>query len=113
MPDGIRLDFPFHFRGDRIFKNKKGKVRRRVTVEVLEGDVKSAFDRASRALVEAGYKPKGSRKGDPATKQSQAFTKKGKSAISLASNVKVGKKPANPNALGLVSFEWTPTAATE
>lgn len=107
LPVDVQLAFPFQLRGDRIFTNKKGKVRRRVTIELLEGSAGDAFASASQSLVAAGYKAKGQPKGEPTTRQSQAFTMKGKPSIALVSNADVGTKPANPDAVGLVSFEWT------
>jgi hypothetical protein len=113
LPGGIEVTFPFHLRSDRFFTNKKDKLRRRVTLELLEGDAGTAFDSASQSLVAAGYKAKGEPKGEPTTRRLQAFTKKGQPSILLASNFGVGDKPANPAAVGLVSFEWTPPGATK
>lgn len=113
LPVDIRLAFPFHLRSDRIFTNKKGKLRRRVTMELLEGQAGAAFESASQSLVAGGYKPKGVAKGDLTARSSQTFTQKGKPSIVLVSNVNVGAKPANPDALGLVSLEWTPPRAKQ
>lgn len=107
LPADVQLSFPFQLRSDRIFTNKKGKVRRRVTIEFLEGSAGDAFVSASQSLEAVGYKAKGKLKGESTTRQSQAFVMKGKPSITLVSNVNVGKKPANPEAVGLVSFEWT------
>jgi hypothetical protein len=111
LPGDIEVAFPFHLRSDRIFTNKKDKLRRRVTLELLEGSAGAAFDSASQSLVAAGYKVKGEPKGKATARQSQGFTKKGQPSIVLISNVDVGAKPANPAAIGLVAFEWTPPGA--
>lgn len=110
LPADIELAFPFHLRSDRIF-TKKGKLRRRVLIELLEGNAGDAFASASQSLAAAGYQPKGKPKGEPTGRQSQAFTKKGHPSIVLVSNVNVGTKPANPGAVGLMAFDWTPPGA--
>ncbi|MGN7726625.1 hypothetical protein ACTJIL_12535 [Luteimonas sp. 22616] len=111
LPSELQVQFPFHLRSDRIFTNKKGTVRRRVTLETLNGTAQEAFESASQSLVAAGYKAKGKLKGSPDKKQAQSFARKGQPSIALVSSVDVGSKPANPDAIGLVYFEWTPQGA--
>lgn len=111
LPGDLQMQFPFQLRSDRIFTNKKGAVRRRVTLETLSGTAPEAFDSASQSLIAAGYKSKGKLKGAPDKKQAQYFVRKGYPTIALVSNVDVGKKPANPQSTGLVYFEWTMPAA--
>lgn len=111
LPGDVQLQFPFQLRSDRIFTNKKGTVRRRVTLETLSGTAPEAFGSASQSLIAAGYKAKGKLKGAAENKQSQTFVRKGQPSIALVSNVDVGSKPANPDATGLVYFEWTLRAA--
>lgn len=108
LPVNIQLASPFHLRSDRIATNKQGKVRRRVTLEMLQGTGGEAFADASRSLLAAGYEVKGQLKGEPTARQSQGFIKKGHPSIVLISNVDVGAKPANPDAKGLLAVEWTP-----
>ena len=107
LPGDMQMQFPFQLRSDRIFTNKKGAVRRRVTLETLDGTAPEAFDSASQALTAAGYKAKGKLKGAPEKKQAQYFVRKGQPSIALVSNADVGKNPANPQSTGLVYFEWT------
>ena len=107
IPGDLQVQFPFHLRSDRIFANKKGTLRRRVTLETLSGTAPEAFVSASQSLVAAGYMAKGKLKGAAENKQSQAFVQKGKPSIVLGSNVDMGKKPANPQSTGVVYFEWT------
>lgn len=111
LPGDLQVQFPFHLRSDRIFTNKKGALRRRVTLETLNGTAAEAFEGASQSLVAAGYKAKGKLKGSPEKKQAQSFVRKGQPTIALVSNVDVGSKPANPDATGLVYFEWTVRSA--
>lgn len=111
LPGDLRMQFPFQLRSDRIFTNKKGVERRRVTLETLSGTAPEAFDSAGQSLVAAGYRKKGKLKGAPEKKQAQYFVRKGHPTIALVSNVDVGKKPANPQSTGLVYFEWTMPAA--
>lgn len=107
FPGDLQVQFPFHVRSDRIFTNSKGALRRRVVLETLGGTAPEAFDSASQSLVAGGYRAKGKLKGTPEKRQAQSFVLKGQPTIALVSNVDVGKKPANPQSTGLVSFEWT------
>ena len=111
LPGDLHVEFPFHLRSDRIFTNKKDKLRRRVVLEMLGGASSEAFESASQSLVAAGYKAKGTPKGSAEKKLSQRFTKKGQPAVALVASADVGKKPANPDSTGLVYFEWTPRGA--
>ncbi len=106
LPGNLQVQFPFHLRSDRIFTTKRGNVRRRVTLETLNGTAPEAFDSASQSLIGAGYKVKGKAKGEAEKKYAQTFVRKGQPSIALVSNVDVGSKPANPDATGLVYFEW-------
>lgn len=106
LPEGVVINFPFHFRIDRIAPNKNGQLNRRVVLEIVDGDLAGSFDSAKQSLLEAGYQPSGKLKGSAAKKQSQKFKKKGAPTITLSSNVRVGKKPSNPSAVGVVYFDW-------
>jgi len=112
LPAGVTVSFPFHFRIDRISPNSKGKMNRRVVLEIVEGDTAAAFESAKQSLLDAGYRLNGEPKGDPAKKQLQKFKKEGSPAITLKSDTNVGKKPSNPAAIGVVYFDWlVPDAA--
>lgn len=106
LPAGLRLPPDYHLREDRFHVTKrKGHLRRRVALEVLDRDQGQAIEDIERLMHVGGYRvsgdPEASRKG---TKLK--FRRKGHPTITVEFRSDVGKKPANPRARHLVVMEW-------
>lgn len=110
LPGGVELGLEAHLRSDRIYENKKGATRRKVTYEVLKGSQQDAVASVEQALTAAGYaaQPRNDGKNGAFT---IAYKKKKTPTLNVQFNPSVGDKPANPAAQHLVAVDWQLKAA--
>lgn len=104
-PAGLHLQQPYQVRVDRIYTTKDGVERRHSTLELLEGDAGSAKDALVSQLETKGFHVMDApQKGDGIVRTGLVRPRAGR--INLSSSDRVGDKPANPHAVGLVSLDW-------
>lgn len=105
LPAGASLDLPCHLRSEQIYKSKKGAKRRKVVLEILEGDISTSVERIEQTMLRGGYTAtdKIARKKDRFV---IPFKKKGHPTIELTFNPKVGSKPSSPKARFLITATW-------
>jgi hypothetical protein len=105
LPDYVVIDTPFHVRSDRIYATKNGIMRRRSTLELLQGGAVPVATAISEELTAAGFRAVDVKdKGDGITRL--GFLKKGTGRINVSATPEVGEKPSNPKAVGVVSIDW-------
>ena len=110
LPGGLELGLDGHMRSDRIFKDKKGATRRRVTYEMLKGSRQDAIDTVEAVMENNGYAAESRRdseNGDIAL----PYKKSKSPRLWVKFKEDVGKNPANPEAKYLVLVEWQVKAA--
>lgn len=114
LPDpGIRFDFPFHVKQDRLYVTEKGPTVRGVVFEFLDGDASTTSDNVANSLTSAGYVPVGNISTDADGKQKQTYKKTGSPNL----NVLIYDYPssvtnsAHPDAKGIIQVSWQVAAA--
>ncbi len=110
LPGGVELGLDAHLRSDRIYENKKGATRRKVTYEVLRGSQQDAVAGVERSLTSAGYVAQPRKDGKDGA-FTIAYKKKKSPTLNVNFSSDVGEKPANPEALHLVVVDWQLKAA--
>lgn len=114
LPDpGIRFDFPFYLKQDRLYVTEKGPTVRGVVFEFLDSDASTVVGNVANSLKIADYLPVGNASTDADGKRKQTYKKKG------APNLKVAvqdypasvTKTAHPNAKGIIHVSWQVAAA--
>jgi len=105
LPEVVTFTPAFHVRKDRIYTTPKGVRRRNVNLEILQGDAVQASTVAGESLLKSGFKAVPvPTKGDGITRL--AFDKPGYGRININARTDVGDKPSNPDAVGVVVFDW-------
>ena len=102
-----RLDVPvaYHLRTDRITATNENQRRRRVTLEFLEGDVASVQASVEGAMAKAGYRARTLQEREDGSVTRRFIKRKGVGIIVIISP-KVGDRPANPDAKGLLTYSY-------
>lgn len=114
LPDpGIRFNFPFHLKQDRVYVTNKGPTIRGVVFEFLDGDASGAFRNVSSSLEIADYVPVGDIRTDADGKRKQTYKKEGSPNLNVLvqdypSSV---TKTAHPNGKGIIQISWQLVAA--
>lgn len=106
LPGGISIDIPFHFRGDRIYSQKSGAVRRRVELEFLSGDGRSVLDSARTSMLKAGYAVDGDEVEKGSGTVAQRYVKEDSHAVWITVYGAPPKNPSNPDSLGMIAYGW-------
>lgn len=102
---GVRPDFAYAVNYDIVDKDKSGKPRHRVLIEVREGDMANAIARMDALLVEQGYAK--TKQSDRNGKVEQVFHKAGVPTLVLLSQaVATGPKLKQPDAVGSIHIMW-------
>lgn len=102
---GVRPDFAYSVNYDIVDKDKSGKPRHRVLIEVREGDMANAVARMDALLVEKGYAK--SKESDHDGKLEQVFRKAGVPTLVLLSQAAAtGPKLKQPDAVGSIHIMW-------
>lgn len=106
MPDeALEVSFPFHLRSDRIYL-KQTELRRGIELEYLQGEPAGVWAGLRESLGTAGYAPLGERSVDSKGVIRQNYSKDGRPNLFVAVIPDAGRKPANPDAKGVVRFSW-------
>jgi hypothetical protein len=91
-------------RSDRIAATSENQPRRRVTLEFLEGDVDSVLASVEGAMAKAGYKARPVKHREDGSVV-RRFVKRG-AGITVTVSSKIGDKPANPEARGVIIYAY-------
>ncbi|QDH71028.1 lipoprotein [Marilutibacter alkalisoli] len=109
FPDGLAPEFAYHLRSDRIYTHKNDRVRRRVTMEVLESDAASALVSLQKNLTDIGYKERQRSDGNEG-RVSVHFSKARAGSTILTADSSPGSNPSNPKANGIISIDFAYTS---
>jgi hypothetical protein len=102
---GVRPDFAHSINYDIVDKDKSGKPRHRVLLEVREGDMTTAVARMDALLVEQGYAK--AKQSDHDGKVEQVFRKAGvPTLVLLSQSVATGPRLKQPDAVGSIHIMW-------
>lgn len=106
MPANLVLDVPYHLHADRIYKTQKDGLRRRVMLEFLEGDSNSVLAQVDKSLTTAGFQ---ARPRIEASKEADVvipYDKAGYGNVVVYVDSSPGDNPSNPDAKGILSFDF-------
>jgi hypothetical protein len=104
LPGSLDVPVAYHLRSDRIAATRENQPRRRVTLEFLEGDVDSVLASVEGAMAKAGYKARPVKDHEDGSVV-RRFVKRG-AGITVTVSPKVGDKPANPDAKGVIIYAY-------
>jgi hypothetical protein len=102
---GFIPDFAYGTAYDIVDKNKEGVNRRRVLLEVLEGDIEAAMASAQATLQNAGYSK--SKESSDGGRYDAVFVKRGfPTLVFMGQSPERGPKLKNPEAVGTIHIMW-------
>lgn len=102
---GFIPDFAYAMVYDIADKNKEGVNRRRVLLEVLEGDIEAAMASAEATLARAGYSK--SKESSDGGRYDAVFVKQGSpTLVFMAQSPDRGPDLKNPGAVGTIHVMW-------
>jgi hypothetical protein len=105
LPAGVSLGLPYHLRADRLYTNKHDQARRRVVLELLEGNVDSTLKMVEESMIAAGFVAR-PRRDQPNGNIIIPYAKSGYGSITVVVNPLPGDNPSNPATLGTVTFDY-------
>lgn len=102
---GFIPDFAYATAYDIVDKNREGVNRRRVLLEVLEGDIEAAMASAQATLGKAGYSK--SKESSDGGRYDAVFVKHGfPTLVLMGQSPERGPKLKNPEAVGTIHIMW-------
>jgi hypothetical protein len=110
MPQGVVLNFPYHFRSDRIEQAKNGKNQRLILVESMAGTINQTSKALRESLKAAGFRPVTAAKDVPTDadgSQRFVFVKKGWDGSVTAVLAPKGERTLrNKASTATITFIW-------
>lgn len=110
FPGGVVLTTEYHVRTDERVVTKKGAIRQRVVLELLEAEPDQASALVSADLERAGYK-RVRQKDERDGSHTIVFKKPKAKTLSVRFYRSVARRPAHPEAKSMVAFSWQVEAA--
>lgn len=105
FPGNLVLTTPFHVRSDKNVESKRGAVRRRVALELLQVPPDEAEAVVSADLERAGY-ARSRRKDERDGSHTVTFRKAKAKTISVRFYPRLAKRPAHADAKSMVAMSW-------